>query len=415
MRLLKHELKRILKTRCTFILLIASILFSALMAYLPMTYEYMSYVDENGNKVELKGMDAIQYKKNTQKVIMGSVTPKQIKNAVEKYRSCLSEYGVTESYELPENVYYERIYPYNILIRGVKEIFADPDTGIAKSVLEIETYQLKRYYDLCENWIVSLMKLEQRNNPIAQKTAVNMYENVEKPFEYYFGAGSNTMDYEILLEMMILIFCTVIAAPVFASDYQTGADDILRCTKYGRTKLGITKVVSALVICGIAFLFCMGIFIVISNSLFGWEGTKTSMQMIYSIVNLADWKTGELQAAVAAAGLLAVGATVSLTLFLSSKCRNVVMVLALGFVICIAPVIVYMMIHGNTGLWLRCILPSGAVGLQSSFLYASVDFEFLNIGKIAIWTPYAMIIFACVEMVLFAGLSVYSHDKHKIK
>lgn len=316
---------------------------------------------------------------------------------------------------MPENVYYERIYPYNILIRGVKEIFADPDTGIAKSVLEIESYQLKRYYDLCENWIVSLMKLEQRNNPIAQKTAVNMYENVEKPFEYYFGAGSNTMDYEILLEMMILIFCTVIAAPVFASDYQTGADDILRCTKYGRTKLGITKVVSALVICGIAFLFCMGIFIVISNSLFGWEGTKTSMQMIYSIVNLADWKTGELQAAVAAAGLLAVGATVSFTLFLSSKCRNVVMVLALGFVICIAPVIVYMMIHGNTGLWIRCLLPSGAVGLQSSFLYASVDFEFLNIGEIAIWTPYAMIIFACVEMVLFAGLSVYSYDKHKMK
>lgn len=69
MRLLKHELKRILKTRCTFILLIVSILFSALMAYLPMTYEYMSYVDENGNKVELKGMDAIQYKKNTQNLM----------------------------------------------------------------------------------------------------------------------------------------------------------------------------------------------------------------------------------------------------------------------------------------------------------------------------------------------------------
>lgn len=69
MRLLKHELKRILKTRCTFILLIASILFSALMAYLPMTYEYMSYVDENGNKVELRGMDAIQYKKNTQNLM----------------------------------------------------------------------------------------------------------------------------------------------------------------------------------------------------------------------------------------------------------------------------------------------------------------------------------------------------------
>lgn len=69
MRLLKHELKRILKTRCTFILLIVSILFSALMAYLPMTYEYMSYVDENGNKVELRGMDAIQYKKNTQNLM----------------------------------------------------------------------------------------------------------------------------------------------------------------------------------------------------------------------------------------------------------------------------------------------------------------------------------------------------------
>ena len=82
----------------------------------------------------------------------------------------------------------------------------------------------------------------------AQKKATAMYDEVEKPFQYYSGISSNSMDYQILLIYIITILCVVIAAPVFTSDYQTGADDILRCTKHGRRRMAVCKILSALLI-----------------------------------------------------------------------------------------------------------------------------------------------------------------------
>ena len=60
MRLFRLELKRILKTKATLILLALSLLLTVVMAYIPTTFSYVSYVDESGNAVTLRGMEAIR-------------------------------------------------------------------------------------------------------------------------------------------------------------------------------------------------------------------------------------------------------------------------------------------------------------------------------------------------------------------
>lgn len=44
---------------------------------------------------------------------------------------------------------------------------------------------------------------------------------------------------------LLAILCAVIVAPVFSTEYQTGADDIIRCTKNGRMRLATVKIASA--------------------------------------------------------------------------------------------------------------------------------------------------------------------------
>ena len=315
MRLLKLELKRVFMTRSTLILLFAALLLSFLMAWLPTTFSSNSYTDTHGNTVKLTGLASIEYEKKLQAGIAGTVTPQKVRQAVEQYQSCLKKYGVENSYDLPEGVYQAEILPYAPLLHGVKEAFADPDTGIAPSVMEINPQDLEHYYDVLENRIISLMKMEQKNNPEAQQKAVSMFDKVTKPYQLYPGYSTDAMDYQIILAFLIALFATVIAAPVFTSDYQTGADDILRCTKYGKAKFAITKIISALLICGITYSLCMMIYIIVSNSLFGWECTKNSMQMLYSIVNLPDMNLLKLQCFVALSGLLSILAAISLTLF----------------------------------------------------------------------------------------------------
>lgn len=414
MNVFKLELKRVLALKSTWVLLIAALIFSAVLAYLPVTYCYSNGTDAAGNAVSLKGVDSIQYEKARQANAAGVVTPQRVRQVVEAYQACLMQYGVTESYDLPEGVYEQRILPIAPLLHGVKEAFADPDTGMAPALMEIDPAQLDDYDAVCQSRIAALMAMEQPDCPAAQQKAVEMYRQIPKPFEVYPGMSTAVMDYQNIMGFLVLLICVVIAAPVFAADYQSGADDILRCTKYGRTRLGIAKLATALFISGITFIICAAVYIVTVNSLFGWECTKTSIQMMYSIVTLAEMNIGSLQGVFAVAGLLSVLASVSFTLFLSAKCRSTTAALAAALAFCIAPVVIYMTVPGMLSTWVCSILPASGTSIQASILYAITDFRFLSIGELAIWTPYAILAACVIEVPLFSYLAIRAYCKHTV-
>lgn len=415
MRIFQLELKRVLKGKLTWILLALALVFSILLAYLPTTYCYSNYTDETGNEVNLTGLASIAYEKERQADAAGLVTPERVREAVETYQACLTAYGVTESYNLPEGVYDREILPIAPLLHGVKEAFADPDTGMAPTIMEIDPERIDDYYSVCEARIISLMAMEQPNSPAAQRKAVEMYRQTSKPFEVYPGVSSTMMDYQNIMGFLVLLFCVVIAAPVFSADYQSGADDILRCTRYGRASLGIAKLMAALFISGAAYAICGAVHILVANSLFGWECTKTSIQMMYSIVSLADMDMGGLQRLCAVAGLLSVLASVSFTLFLSARCKSTVASLASALVFCIAPVVISMTVPGALATWICSILPASATNIQTSILYAITDFQFLSLGDLAVWTPHAMIGACVIEIPLFSFLAIRSYCRHSVK
>ena len=63
-------------------------------------------------------------------------------------------------------------------------------------------------------------------------------------------------------------------------------------------------------------------------------------------------------------------------------------------------------------IWIYSILPASAVSLQTSILYAAADFDFWNIGSLAVWLPHVMIGAYVVEIPVFAGLAVWSYVKY---
>lgn len=415
MRVLQLEYKKILQSRRTWVMILLSLLCTVMFAYMPVTFVVAAYCDENGNVVELKGKEAIAYKKTIRSDMTGEVTGQKIRLAWEQCQECLREYGVETIYELPEEIYCTRILPVLPIVSGMREAFADPDTGMALPYTEeVAPQRIEDFYAVCSERLVSLMKMEEQDSEAAQKQALSMFSKVEKPYQYYAaGYNGDAMDYELLLAMLLLLFCIVLAAPSYSIDYQTKADDILRCTKHGRFRLGAVKMVSVASITGILFIGCMLLYLLISNNLFGWECTKTSVQMLYSITNLVNWNIGQLQWAVLLAGLLSVIATVCFTLFLSSRCSNVMTSLAVGFAMYIAPFLIYLIIPGEIGLWMRCLLPSCGVILQSSFLFAVVDYQFLTFGGGALWTPYAILLFSAVSMAAFTVMGICSYVKRE--
>ncbi len=415
MRLLKLELKRVLRTRLTAILLLLAVLLSFALAWIPTTFPYVTYLDENGNPVTLRNMDALRYMQKAEAPFSGPVTTEKVKLALEQYQAVLRRYGVEETYDLPQGVYGTEIEPYGALLHGIREAFADPDTNKAPSLMDIDPEQIEDFYQILEQRNKDAMKFQQPESPAAQQAGIEKFAKVTKPYEYYPYYSGDAMDYLVMLSFLVMCVCAVIAAPVFTSDYETGADDILRCTKYGKAKFALTKIAAALLICGSTMALCSAIYILTSDSLFGWESTRTSMQILYSITSLLDMNIAQLQQFTAISGLLSILATVSLVLFLSSKCRNVMVALTTSLVVCIAPMILYMTLPSGLREWFYFLIPSSGTGLQTSILYEAINYFYITVGNFTLWLPHAMIAVCVIEVPLFIGLTVHSYVKHRVR
>ena len=229
MRVFYLELKRIVKTRITWILLLSSLAMTLLMAWLPTTF-----VEVDG----LKGLEAVRRLKELQEDTAGEVTPEKLKAALSAYQQCLKEYGAETANDLPDDVRTRHILPLTGVLHGVNEVYADPDTGIGPGLPNIDPAGLDDYYGDCRARLMSLMRMEQKDHPAARAEAVRLYEKVGTPYHFYPGFNTDALDYQILLGFVLTLFAAVIAAPVFSSDGRYPALHAPRADGAGRGEDG---------------------------------------------------------------------------------------------------------------------------------------------------------------------------------
>lgn len=412
-RLYKEELKRILRTKSSLLFLAAAVALSVLMAYMPVTFVRYTY-EENGQEYTIKGREALAIRKELQTPHAGEVTPDKMAEGLKAYQKNLEIYGDFYG-DFPRNVHNKEIFPWSPLVSRLHEVMADSDTGLAPDYTEITEQDALNFYERCRIRVADLMKLEQKNNPQAQQTAIRMYDKVSSPFYYYPGYDNNMYEYEGMYLFLLMFLCVMTTAPAFCSEYQTGADDILRSTRHGRRKLAYIKILSAMTICIAVFALCMTIFMVISNSLFGWESRQTSMQILFSASTLLGLNIGQLQNLVMLGGFIALLSCVSFILFVSSSSKNTTIATGLTIAFCLFPSVFYMMIGGNIAAYLRVLLPSGALGGTNSFSYALTHyFEFLKIGPVTVWTPWLLMIVPAIEIPLFLWLTVRTYCRRSL-
>lgn len=412
MRLFCLEVKRVLKSRRTFILLAVALVMSAAMAYLPIAFESINRPNPDGTKTELDGMEAIEYKRDLYAAINGEVTPEKVREALKTYQDLINEYGPLESDTFPVSVSIKQIVPIRPLLKALPELYADPLTGIGADLMDIDPEDVaQNYYQRCATHLSDVMKNEQRNHPKAQQQSIDKYAEVDTPFQLYAGLSRDAFDYIELYIMVLAILCVAITAPAFSGEYQSGADSILRCTKHGRLKLAVSRILASCAISVVTFAIGITLHLLISNLAFGTNCLETSMQMLFSIINLPNINLGQLQIYLALAGLLSIVSCICCTLFLSAKCKDALSVLLISIVVILVPFFAYTALGVN---WISAILPSAGIGMQNNFLYQLINFNYLHIGGMSFWTPHIILISAAIEVPIFLFLAVRSYCKHQV-
>lgn len=305
--------------------------------------------------------------------------------------------------QLPEEI--EHCYPDYSLYPQLTKDTAD--------LMEIDPDMVEQnLYGQFASHLNDIMNLEQKEHPSAREFATAKYAEVDKPYQLYSGLSRDAFDYIELYIFILSILCIAMVVPTFANEYQTGSDSIMRCTKNGRVKFSVIRILAAGVIFTVVFIVGMVIHLFIINLAFGAECLKTSFQMLFSIINLANLNLGQLQVILVLAGLLSLLASISCTLFLSAKCRDSLSSLLISLVVMLLPTIIYTALGGSV--WLSTILPSAGIGLQNNFLYQLYGFNFLYVGDMSFWTPYIILISAAIEIPVFILLTIRSYYKHQV-
>lgn len=413
-RMMALELKRVAKTRSTWILAAGALLLSVIMALLVISFARYYYLDENGKEARLTGREAIRMNREMQKPIQGPFTPEKIQAALETYHQVYEAYGANMA-DVPDEVYYQTIYPINPILNSVREVYVDKSTGIPVPLYEIAPEAAADFYERRTERLGSYLAKEYKDAPDVPRQALAINEKLETPFYYMYGLGnSDTSEYLTMCIFLLVILCTVIAAPIFSTEYQSGADDILRCTKHGRQRLAVVKLWSAILLTTAIFAVCTAAFILITYAAFGRDSLKTTLQLASSTISFVPLTVGEANTLVILSGLLTFLATVCFTLFLSTKCKKPITALGLAIGGCLLPTILSFAGSGaNIESWIRLCLPTGGIGLRNSFLFELTDFNFLPLGPFNVWTPYIIPVAAGMEIVLFFALAVRSYSRRE--
>ncbi len=377
MRIFTAELKRFLKTRSVQITLLLGLLFAVALAYFPISFESYIYTDEDGQEVTVEGLEAIRMQRENQGQFHGEITEEKLAESIDRWHSFENRYegglpdGIYDD-RVSGSDYFQDVYPYEWILTRMSEAYAEPETGMALSREEL-----------------------------TEEHADGFYQQIDRPFYYESGISSNAVDYTVLIVFLLVILGTILVAPAFSGDYQTQAEQIIKCTRHGRRKLAVNRILAALLIVTVEYFLCTGIFLLIMDTAFGWESLKTSVQALLSVAVFLPVNIWELQILIILGGYISLLATICFTLFLSGRMKKIFSSSILALVFLFLPLLLYIMANGNVGNWLRCLLPSSGVGLNNSLTYALLDTKFVFAGDMAVWIPFVMVGAAAVETVVF--------------
>lgn len=414
MRIFTAELKRFLKTRSVQITLLLGLLFAVALAYFPISFESYTYTDEDGQEVTVEGLEAIRMQRENQGQFHGEITEEKLAESIDRWHSFENRYegglpdGIYDD-RVSGSDYFQDVYPYEWILTRMSEAYAEPETGMALSREELTEEHADGFYQQIDRHLSDLLYLENgtgKKVDAAVSQAKTLYEQIDRPFYYESGISSNAVDYTVLIVFLLVILGTILAAPAFSGDYQTQAEQIIKCTKYGRRKLAVNRMLAGLLIMTVEYFLCISIFLLITDTAFGWESLKTSVQALLSVAVFLPVNIWELQILIALGGYISLLATICFTMFLSGRMKKIFSSSILALVFLFLPLLLYIMANGNVGNWLRCLLPSSGVGLNNSLTYALLDTKFVFAGDMAVWIPFVMVGAAAVEAVVFFFFAV---------
>ncbi|MBD5640060.1 hypothetical protein HYI18_15950 [Clostridium botulinum] len=383
--LIKFEFKKLAKKKSNIITILVSVILTSILFSMSITrFEYFSL------KGHYTGLKAIELKKQDAKKLPIEVKEDQVEKDIKNYQSLFLNPANTIKTEtgqlsLKNHVFLKYVQPKYDYLSMIAVNYCKPggesEVYDLSNLLRLKFQNGAKFYETRNNKISTFVNMNHKGGNYSDKEKkfwINKSSKVQKPYRYGYYVG-----WESLLRMFGTLVFTLLAiiitlAPMFAGEYQCGADSIILSSKYGKTKIIKAKIIAAFGFATIIFVLNLIFALAIPLLSFGIDGWNLPIQIQHRI---APYKATFLGATVMSIGIayVVILGTASFTLLLSTKFKTPFTVLIVQIVILFTSL--FMNKGADNGLFnhILYLLPSKAMQ-PDFFTYLSYSFGGITIS-----------------------------------
>lgn len=367
--LLVFELKKIIKKKLNIIVMLGSLALTIILFTLPVL-QFSSF-DNEGNQV--RGFSGIKLEKQLQEELKGTLTEERIIEDISKYQELFNNpenFVINDGRkELKYSIFNKNVLPKVSYLRFINNNYIN-EKIVGHSISEIEDLPIENginFYEQRDKKISSILNANYKDwNYSNQEKSfwIEKNKDVSIPFEYGYHEGWITVFSCIeLMALPILAICICIA-PMFSGEYQSGADNIILSSRYGKSKLVVAKILASFIFAFIVYTINIFVGLGIVLFSFGIDGWSLPIQIINSTTPYALTILQATSISVLTLYLV-MFAMVSITLLLSAKLKTAFSVLII--MICIIMMPLFFNISETNGVWNHIYMILPYMSCQSVF------------------------------------------------
>ncbi|KEH90975.1 membrane protein [Clostridium novyi A str. BKT29909] len=408
--LIKYELRKIFKTRSTKVSLIVILLLMACSVV--SNIKHRLYVDEMGN--EIHGLKAIELKREQVTKHAGYLSEDKLTNIFNDYQKINKD---SKSYKpnskwLKDEVFGKYIMNKDEILDLIRQDFSYADK-YNYDIDSLSNKDIKSFYKRRDTKIKEILNKKYSHGSYSEsekKYVCAINNKISKPFYFDYSDGWEGIFRElfhIILISIIFVIC-IWVAPIFALEYETGADSIILSTRYGKNKLIIAKILAVFLCTTFVYFGLVLIFTVCMLWIYGIHGWNASLQVIF-IKSVYPFSVLEGYLLGVALGYLVALAFSSFIMVLSSKIKTSSIMVISGLLIFI-PIFFQrnkenLVLNRFTNLF-----PGNAVNAFRNF--SSCDtYAFKNLVLLA---PQLTAILSVIGICIFVPIAFYNFRNHEV-
>lgn len=409
--LVKFELKKLFTKKMNIIVLIVCLFLITILFGLS-GIDFLAS-DELGNNY--KGQEAINLRKEQISQLKGTLTNERITQEIKDLQDLRKNPDnlVVNSYgeeDFSKKIYNEYLDNRLNLLTNINKVYAGYNSSYIDEILKVDLENTEDFYTLRQNVIKESLNQDYSGKTYTDQEKdfwIEKSSKVKTPFEYDFYYGwSNTFNSYQMTVVTIIAVCICLSS-IFSGEYQSGADNIILTSKYGKSKAITAKIIASIIFATIVFVVYL-IFSVGSVLLmFGTDGWNLPIQImnILSVYPLTFLEAFLFNVGISYAILLGM---VGLTLFLSSKLKGSIAVFIIDIAIIMIPS--FFRITSQFGLWNKTLLLMPYNSIFNNFS-KMVSYQF---GGLVIDLPLMTILTYLVLMFITFILARRIFRKHQV-